>query len=49
MPKRDYNGFRPHSSFGDLTPEQFQAQHAGSPKSLRLVCPGFGLGSLPVI
>nr|WP_145924845.1 IS3 family transposase [Syntrophotalea acetylenivorans] len=39
--RRDYNGFRPHSSLGNLTPAQFREQH-GSPKSLHLVCPGYG-------
>jgi putative transposase len=40
--RRDYNGFRPHSSLGNLTPEQFRDQHNRSPKSLRLVCPDYG-------
>ena len=40
--RRDYNGFRPHSSLGNLTPKQFREQHVGSPKSLQLVCPGYG-------
>jgi putative transposase len=40
--RRDYNGFRPHSSLDNLTPEQFREQHIGSSKSLQLVCPGYG-------
>lgn len=40
--RRDYNGFRPHSSLGNLTPEQFREQHIGNPKFLRLACPDCG-------
>ena len=40
--RRDYNEFRPHSSLGNLTPEQFREKHTESPKSLQLVCPGYG-------
>jgi putative transposase len=34
--RRDYNGFRPHSSLGNLTPDQFRDRHAASPKFPRL-------------
>ena len=40
--RRDYNEFRPHSSLGNMTPEQFREQHIGSPKFLRLACPDCG-------
>lgn len=40
--RRDYNGFRPHSSLGNLTPEQFRKQHIESPKFLKLACPDCG-------
>lgn len=36
--RRDYNGFRPHSSLENLTPEQFRDQHIGGPKFPRLAC-----------
>ena len=36
--RKDYNGFRPHSSLGNLTPEQFREQHFGGPKFPRLAC-----------
>lgn len=36
--RKDYNGFRPHSSLGNLTPYQFRDQHIGSPKFPRLIC-----------
>ena len=36
--RRDYNGFRSNSSFGNLTPEQFRDQHIENPKSLKLAC-----------
>ena len=31
--RRDYNEFRPHSSLGDLTPEQFVAKYKDSERS----------------
>jgi putative transposase len=34
--RKEYNSFRPHSSLGDLTPEQFREQLPVSQKSLRL-------------
>lgn len=34
--RREYNGFRPHSSLGDLTPEQFRERHSTSRNSLKL-------------
>lgn len=40
--RREYNEFRPHSSLGNLTPNQFREQHAESPKSLQLACLNFG-------
>lgn len=40
--RREYNEFRPHSSLGNLTPEQFRDKHVESPKSLKLACLNFG-------
>jgi len=40
--RKDYNGFRPHSSLGNLTPEQFRDQHIGGPKFPSLACLGSG-------
>jgi len=40
--RRDYNGFRPHSSLGNLTPEQFREQHIGTLEISNFACPGFG-------
>ncbi len=34
--REDYNGFRPHSSLGDLTPNQFIESHENSPDPLLL-------------
>jgi putative transposase len=31
--RRDYNDFRPHSSLGDLTPQQFVAKYKDSERS----------------
>lgn len=36
--RKEYNGFRPHSSLGNLTPEQFREKHTDSPNSLKLAC-----------
>jgi len=36
--RREYNGFRPHSSLGNLTPDQFRDQHTESPESTKLAC-----------
>lgn len=35
--RQEYNSFRPHSSLGDLTPEQFRKKFSASQKSLKLV------------
>lgn len=40
--RRDYNSFRPHTSLGNLTPDQFREQHVGSPKFPRLACADSG-------
>jgi putative transposase len=40
--RKEYNGFRPHSSLGNLTPDQFREQHNGSQKFPRLVCADSG-------
>ena len=40
--RKDYNGFRPHSSLGNMTPEQFREQHVGKPEISNFACPGFG-------
>jgi len=40
--RKEYNGFRPHSSLGNLTPDQFREQHNGGPKFPRLVCADSG-------
>ncbi len=40
--RKDYNGFRPHSSLGNLTPDEFRDRHQQGPKSLLLACPSPG-------
>jgi putative transposase len=37
--KIDYNDFRPHSSLGDLTPNEFRKKHDQSTNFLKLPCP----------
>ena len=40
--RKDYNEFRPHSSLGNLTPEEYRKKHLKSPKISNFACLGYG-------
>lgn len=40
--QKEYNEFRPHSSLGNLTPDEFRKQHEQSSNFLKMPCPVFG-------
>lgn len=40
--RRDYNEFRPHSSLGNLSPEEFAKKHREKPEIYNFACPTYG-------